>query len=73
MLDWVKIIKERLDKKIKSYKANNHTETIEIPLYDFFVMLESLETVCSEYCGAREIDEVMCPVYEKYMDINKEE
>lgn len=72
MIDWVKVMQERIYKKVNAYKAEHNKSTVEIPLYDFFVMLESLEAVCSEYCGAIEIDEVMCPVYEKYMDINKE-
>ena len=72
MIDWVKETKERLCKKVDAYKAEHNKSTVEIPLHDFFVMLESLETVCSEWCGSSEINEIIYPVYEKYMDINKE-
>lgn len=72
MIDWAKVMQERLCKKVDAYKAEHNKDTVEIPLYDFFVMLEAFETVCSEYSGAREIDEVMYPIYEKYMDLNKE-
>lgn len=72
MIDWVKIAKERLGNKVNAYKKTNHTNTIEIPVYDFFVMLESLGNVCDEWCGSSEVNEIRYPVYEKYADMNEE-
>jgi hypothetical protein len=70
MTDWVKRKNEELDKKIKSYIEKNNTNTIELPLYDFFVMLQVLEDTCDEYMGSREVEEIDFPVYEKYMELN---
>ena len=72
MIDWLQLDRERLAKKVDDYKANHNKSNIEIPIYDFFVMLDSLRDVCDEWCGAERVNEIVYPVYEKYMDMDKE-
>lgn len=70
MPNWVDEDKKRLKKKVSSYIAENGTETIKLPLYDFFVMLEALETVCDEYGYSDRVEEIEESVYRKYMGLN---
>lgn len=72
MIDWLQHDRDELAKKVESYKTNHNSDTIEIPIYDFFVMLDSLRDVCDEWCGAERVSEIVYPVYEKYRDIGKE-
>ena len=69
--DWVKKEKERLGKKIDAYVDKHNKSTIEIPAYDFFVMLNALRDVCDEWGASSEVKEITYPVYKKYMDINE--
>ena len=42
---------------------------ISITEADFKVMMECLEQICSEYSGARCVQEQYVPVFEKYENI----
>ena len=47
-------------------------ETITLPLKDFKVIFEGFEAVCDEYTGAKHIEEIYMPIYNKYLGIVKE-
>ena len=71
-IDWVKIDRESLGKRVDAYKSQNDTSGITIPIYDFFVMLDALRDVCDEWGASSRVQEIVYPVYEKYMDMNNE-
>lgn len=48
-------------------------KTITLPLKDFKFIFEGFEAVCDEYAGAKYIEDIYMPIYNKYLDIIKEE
>ena len=66
MIDWVGEFKRKLER----YGDNQ----ITIPMRDFAIMYDALINTCSEYAGAGVIEEIYCPVAEKYESLfGKEE
>ena len=57
MIDYITERKERLAQ---------YDGEITISTSDFVVFYEALDNMYSEYCGAREIEEIDYPVLEKY-------
>ena len=55
-------IKDQVEAFVSKYGSNQ----ITIPVYDFIILLESLGQVCSEYTGAKEVDEIYSPISDKY-------
>ena len=55
-------IKDQVEVFVSKYGSNQ----ITIPVYDFIILLESLDQVCSEYTGAKEVDEIYSPISDKY-------
>ena len=55
-------IKDQVEVFVSKYGSNQ----ITIPVYDFIILLESLDQVCSEYTGAKEVDEIYIPISDKY-------
>ena len=44
-----------------------------IPYKDLKIIFEGFEVVCDEYAGAKTIDEIYLPIYEKYKHLFMEE
>lgn len=55
-------IKDQVEAFVSKYGSNQ----ITIPVYDFIILLESLDQVCSEYTGAKEVDEIYSLISDKY-------
>ena len=55
-------IKDQVEVFVSKYGSNQ----ITIPVYDFIILLESLDQVCNEYTGAKEVDEIYSPISDKY-------
>ena len=47
-------------------------KTIEIPVDDFYEMLEALKCVCDEWAGVESVEKFSRPVYEKYTHMQRE-
>lgn len=45
---------------------------ISIEKQDFLVLMECLDTICSEYSGAKEVQEKYFPVYDKYEQLYRD-
>ena len=48
-------------------------KTITLPLKDFKLIFEGFEAACDDYAGAKCVEETYMPIYNKYVDIIKEE
>ena len=58
--------KQEIKDQVKAFVSKYGSNQITIPVYDFIILLESLDQVCSEYTGAKEVDEIYSPISDKY-------
>ena len=58
--------KQELKDQVEVFVSKYGSNQITIPVYDFIILLESLDQVCSEYTGAKEVDEIYSPISDKY-------
>lgn len=61
--------RQQLKDEVERITRKNGSDKITIPVYDFIIFMECLEQVCSEYAGAREIEELYIPVENKYYNL----
>lgn len=70
MDDFVCRRRKELVEKVATYVKKHNINTITIPVYDFFIMLQAVEDVCNEWGAAPETKEFESQIYKKYMGIN---
>ena len=70
MIDWIQIDKDRINEQVDTYINKFKADTIEIPVYDFFVMMSALRDVIDEWGPSERVQKLTRPIYEKYMNIN---
>ena len=66
MGDYHKLMRE---KYVEEFKRKHGVDQITIPVYDLVVLLECIESICDEYAGYKEINEVYTPILEKYNNV----
>ena len=66
MTNYIDAMKLERKKKVEIFSQKHGVDKITIPVYDFIILFECIEQLCSEYAGAKEIEDVYAPVFEKY-------